>query len=449
MTVTSIISAIGNNSTIYPLLVRDLCIEAPSKILIARRENMKESREIANEATREKFIDEYGTSAIWLGGIPATEALYDKFMVKKGWSPIVNLKLFKENETVAKRNAKKAATEVKDVVVQGIEYNIEKFKNIQVKDVQDAVADLIKVKNNKGGYEKLLTGKFCAATIIPTVIMGFILPPLNFALTRKLREKKAANAANLQNSTIAATSFTALKNDTFKNFSLQDKKEVSFTGGNITSAIANLRTIDKMAISDGGLTVGRVSTSRNKEEAYVNAYRMIGSMILNFVTPVYIARGLDKLANGLFKINVNLDPLILDNKKFIDAIKENSFEMPKSKSAQDIIEFLDTKPDSLFSKFAADMKKVTYLESGYRDPRRYVDIDDMGKFMDEFKNFIKSASSSADITKFTKKAKFVKGFNILANVGISSFLLAGVLPKTQYLFNKAVTGSYLDPGLRK
>ena len=48
-----------------------------------------------------------------------------------------------------------------------------------------------------------------------------------------------------------------------------------------------------------------------------------------------------------------------------------------------------------------------------------------------------------------KKAKFVKGFNILANVGISSFLLAGVLPKTQYLFNKAVTGSYLDPGLRK
>lgn len=449
MTVTSIISAIGNNSTIYPLLVRDLCIEAPSKILIARSENMKESREIANEATREKFIDEYATSAIWLGGIPATEALYDKFMVKKGWSPIVNLKLFKESETVAKRNAKKAATEVKDIVVQGIEYNIEKFKNIQAKDVQDAVADLVKVKNNKGGYEKLLTGKFCAATIIPTVIMGFILPPLNFALTRKLREKKAANAANLQSSTIAATSFTALKNDTFKNFSLQDKKDVSFTGGNITSVIANLRTIDKMAISDGGLTIGRVSTSRNKEEAYVNAYRMIGSMILNFVTPVYIARGLDKLANGLFKINVNLDPLILDNKNFIDAIKENSFEMPKSKSAQDIIEFLDAKPDSLFSKFAADMKKVTYLESGYRDPRKYVDIEDMGKFMDEFKNFIKSASSSADITKFAKKAKFVKGFNILANVGISSFLLAGVLPKTQYLFNKAVTGSYLDPGLRK
>ena len=83
MTITSIISAIGNNSTIYPLLVRDCFIEAPSKILIARKENMKESKEIANDATRERFIDEYATSAIWLGGIPATEAVVDKFIRRK------------------------------------------------------------------------------------------------------------------------------------------------------------------------------------------------------------------------------------------------------------------------------------------------------------------------------------------------------------------------------
>ena len=44
MIVTNIISAIGNNSSIYPLLVRDCCIEAPSKILIARKENLKESK---------------------------------------------------------------------------------------------------------------------------------------------------------------------------------------------------------------------------------------------------------------------------------------------------------------------------------------------------------------------------------------------------------------------
>lgn len=407
MIVTNIISAIGNNSSIYPLLVRDCCIEAPSKILIAREENLKESKEIANDATREKIIDEYATSGIWLGGIPMVEYFSDKFISKKGYNPIVNLNLFK-----AEKNKE---------AYQGIEYNINKFKNIQAKDVQDAVQDLIKVKNNKGSFEKLLTKKFCAATIIPTIIMGFVLPKLNFALTKKIREKTAPQKA-------------------------ESKKEISFTGS-FTSQIANLRTVDKMAISDGGLTVGRVTTSRNKDEAWANAFRMIGSMILNFVTPIYIAKGLDKLANKLFNINVNLDPKILADNEFINTIKNSKVELPKSNTEKDLIDFIDNKPQALFSRFAQKTGKVSYLKSGYRDPRKFVDIKDLGKFRNEFENFIAKAKQSKNIENFARKAKFVKSANILANVGISSFLLAGVLPAATYKFIKLTTGSYSDPGL--
>lgn len=407
MIVTNIISAIGNNSSIYPLLVRDCCIEAPSKILIARKENLKESKEIANDATREKIIDEYATSGIWLGGIPMVEYFSDKFISKKGYNPIVNLNLFK-----AEKNKE---------AYQGIEYNINKFKNIQAKDVQDAVQDLIKVKNNKGSFEKLLTKKFCAATIIPTIIMGFVLPKLNFALTKKIREKKAPQKT-------------------------ESKKEISFTGS-FTSQIANLRTVDKMAISDGGLTVGRVTTSRNKDEAWANAFRMIGSMILNFVTPIYIAKGLDKLANKLFNINVNLDPKILADNEFINTIKNSKVELPKSNTEKDLIDFIDNKPQALFSRFAQKTGKVSYLKSGYRDPRKFVDIKDLGKFRNEFENFIAKAKQSKNIENFARKAKFVKSANILANVGISSFLLAGVLPAATYKFIKLTTGSYSDPGL--
>lgn len=407
MIVTNIISAIGNNSSIYPLLVRDCCIEAPSKILIARKENLKESKEIANDATREKIIDEYATSGIWLGGIPMVEYFSDKFISKKGYNPIVNLNLFK-----AEKNKE---------AYQGIEYNINKFKNIQAKDVQDAVQDLIKVKNNKGSFEKLLTKKFCAATIIPTIIMGFVLPKLNFALTKKIREKKVPQKA-------------------------ESKKEISFTGS-FTSQIANLRTVDKMAISDGGLTVGRVTTSRNKDEAWANAFRMIGSMLLNFVTPIYIAKGLDKLANRLFNINVNLDPKILADNEFINTIKNSKVELPKSNTEKDLIDFIDNKPQALFSRFAQKTGKVSYLKSGYRDPRKFVDIKDLGKFRNEFENFIAKAKQSKNIENFARKAKFVKSANILANVGISSFLLAGVLPAATYKFIKLTTGSYSDPGL--
>lgn len=424
MTVANIISAIGNNSSIYPLLVRDCCIEAPSKILIARRENMKESREIANEATREKFIDEYFTSAIWLGGIPATEKIVDKFIAKKGYNPNVNLNLFKADKS---RNKK----------FQGLEYNIKKFGSMQQKDVQEAVADLLKVKNNKVGFEKLLTKKFAAATIIPTVIMGFILPPLNFALTRKLRERKTKN---LQPQTT-----TQNQRPTIKEFT---GNKTTFTG-NLTSTIANLRTVDKMAISDGGLTVGRVSTSRNKEEAYMNAFRMIGSIILNFVTPVYIAKGLDKLANKFVGVNVNLDPLILADQNLTNAIKTGNVEIPKSGNAKVLFDFIDSKPNSFFSQSAQKMGKISYLKSGIRDPRKFVDLKDLRKFRKEFEAFVNNAKASGNINKFAQKAKYVKYFNILANIGISSFLLAGVLPKAQYEFNKLVTGSYLDPGLAK
>lgn len=431
MTITNIISAIGNNSSIYPLLVRDCCIEAPSKILIARRENSKESQIKANDATREKIIDEYATSAIWLGGIPAVEKLADKYISKKGYNPNVNIKLFGEG--------KKEGSSL----VQGIEYNIKKFSQYSNKDVQEAVADLIKVRDNKAVYEKFLTKKFAAATIIPTLIMGFVLPKLNFALTRKVKENRNTQLPL----NVPTKSFTSLNRTRFSDFYEKQNKDIAFTGG-LTSTIASLRTVDKMAISDGGLTVGRVSTSRNKEEGYANAFRMIGSMILNFVTPVYIAKGLDKLANKLFKINVNIDPLILDNEEFISAIKENKIELPKSNSPKDLMDFIDSKPNSLFSKFAQKMKKVSYLKSGIRDPRKFVDMNDLSDFKTEFESFIDSARASKNIEKFAKKAKYVKCANILANVGISSFLLAGVLPAATYKFIKLTTGSYSDPGLK-
>ncbi len=410
--ITNIISAIGNNRSVYPLILRDCGIEVPSKIYITRKENLKESKTKANDATREKFIDEYATSAVWLGGIPLVEKIYDKFIKSKGFNPNTDIKLFKEEK------------------YQGINYNIDKFKNLASEEIKD----LEKLKNNRKLIEKLTAGKFAAATLIPIAIMGFALPKLNFALTKKIKDNRKNNAE----SSVSQPSMTAFTSG----------KNVSFTG-NWVSAIANLKTVDKMAITDGGLTVGRVSTSRNRDEAYVNAFRMIGSMILNFVTPIYIAKFLDKCANKTFGLNVNLDPLIMGDKNLIQAIKENNIELPKTSEAKDLFEFIDSKPQSLFSQMASKQGKVVYLKNGIRDPRKYVDIKDLGNFRNEFESFVKSAQKSSDITKFVKKAKFVKGFNILSNVLISSALLAIALPKLQYGFNKLITGSYSDPGLRE
>ncbi len=406
MSLVNIISAIGNNSSVYPLIVRDCGIEVPSKVAMTYNQNLKDSKQMAYNATRERLIDEYGTSIIWLGGIPAMEKICNWGIKKMGYSPNVNSSLLKESSN------------------QGLKYNIEKFKNLAPNEVKE----MEKVLNNKATYQKLLAGKFILSTAIPVALMGYFLPKMNFALTDKIRKRQenSKEGVNLIKETIDSKTCSSTP---------------SFKG--ITSTLANMSTVNKMAITDGGLTVGRVGTARNKFERIEMGFKMTMMMFLNFVAPIWIAKGLDNLSNKLFKTNVNLDPMLLNDKEFLNEIKNNTLEMPKN----NIIEFLDNKPNSKFSKLCEKYAGVKYLKNEIRDPREFVDENKISKFQQEIEKFAKQAKQSGDIEKFAKKALKVKSANILANVGISSFLLAVTLPKITFILRKKITGSDAEPGL--
>lgn len=413
MTISNIISAIGNNSSVYPLIVRDCGIEVPTKIALTYNQNKKESKGIAYLAARERFLDEYATSAVWLGGIPFVGWIANKYIKARGLNPDVNLKLFKEEQGI-----------------QGIDYNIKKFKDL----APDAVKDLVKAKENKKLFEKLLAGKFIASTTIPILFMGFILPKLIFASSAKkiqnLREKEAQS----------------LKNNGQVSFLQKDKfyksKDVNFTGSWITKA-ANFSAQDKMAVTDGGYAVGRVATARNKNERYDLSFKMAGMMFLNFVAPKWIEKGLNKISG------TSLDPIMLVDKDFMTQIKEGKLQLPKSDSAKDLLDFVDNiqNKDTYFIKYAKKFEKIKMLENGIRDPREYVDLKKLGSFRNDIELFSQKLLKSENIDLFIKKAKFAKSANILTNVALSSFLLAYVLPKAQFAFRKLVTGSDLEPGL--
>lgn len=413
MTISNIISAIGNNSSVYPLIVRDCGIEVPTKIALTYNQNKKESKGIAYLAARERFLDEYATSAVWLGGIPFVGWIANKYIKARGLNPDVNLKLFKEEQGI-----------------QGIDYNINKFKDL----APDAVKDLVKAKENKKLFEKLLAGKFIASTTIPILFMGFILPKLIFASSAKkiqnLREKEAQSLKNN-----AQVSF--LQKDRF-----YKSKDVNFTGSWITKA-ANFSAQDKMAVTDGGYAVGRVATARNKNERYDLSFKMAGMMFLNFVAPKWIEKGLNKISG------TSLDPIMLADKDFMTQIKERKLQLPKSDSAKDLLDFVDNlqNKDTYFIKYAKKFEKIKMLENGIRDPREYVDLKKLGNFRNDIDLFSQKLLKSENIDLFIKKAKFAKSANIITNVALSSFLLAYVLPKAQFAFRKLVTGSDLEPGL--
>lgn len=413
MTISNIISAIGNNSSVYPLIVRDCGIEVPTKIVLTYNQNKKESKGIAYLAARERFLDEYATSAVWLGGIPFVGWIANKYIKARGLNPDVNLKLFKEEQGI-----------------QGIDYNINKFKDL----APDAVKDLVKAKENKKLFEKLLAGKFIASTTIPILFMGFILPKLIFASSAKkiqnLREKEAQSLKNN-----GQVSF--LQKDRF-----YKSKDVNFTGSWITKA-ANFSAQDKMAVTDGGYAVGRIATARNKNERYDLSFKMAGMMFLNFVAPKWIEKGLNKISG------ISLDPVMLADKDFMTQIKEGKLQLPKTDSAKDLLDFFDNiqNKDTYFIKYAKKFEKIKMLENGIRDPREYVDLKKLGNFRNDIELFSQKLLKSENIDLFIKKAKFAKSANIITNVALSSFLLAYVLPKAQFAFRKLVTGSDLEPGL--
>ncbi len=416
MTIANIISAIGNNNSVYPLIVRDCGIEVPTKIALTYNQNKKESKGIAYLAARERFLDEYAVSAVWLGGIPLVGWLCDKYIKKRGLNPKVNLKLFKEENGI-----------------QGIDYNIKKFKDI----APDAVKDLLKAKQNKKLYEKLLASKFVASTTIPILFMGFILPKLIFASSAKKIENLRKKEAQQKSS----SNISFLQKDRF-----YKQNDISFKGNWIAKA-ANFSAQDKMAVTDGGYAVGRVGTARNKNEAYDISFKMAGMMFLNFVAPKWIEKALNK-ATG-----VELDPVMLADKGFINQVKDGSIlnNLPKSDKAEDLLKFVDdiSNKDTQFIKFAKKFGKIQMLENGVRDPRAYVDIKNLSKFRNDIKTFAETAKGKSDdaFKLFVKKSRFAKSANIITNVALSSFLLAYALPKAQFKFRKWITGSDLEPGL--
>ncbi len=397
MSFVNIISAIGNNSSIYPLLIRDCGIENPIKIGLTYKQNLKDSKQMAKDAFRERTIDEYVCSAIWLGGIPVMDKICDWGIKKLGYDPRVDMNLFKESSK------------------QGLIVNIEKFKNTASKEVES----LKKVLKNKKTYEKLQAGKFVLSTAIPVFLMGYCLPKSNFALTNKIR-----------------------KEEQLKKESVRSNQNISFKGGFI-SGLANMSTVNKMAVTDGGLTVGRVGTGRNFNERLELGFKMLGMMFLNFVAPAWIARGFDGLSNKLFDTNVNLDPKILNDKEFLAQIKTGKLNLPD----ENIIDFLDKNPNGKFTQLTEKFCGVKRLENGERDPRAFVNEKNIKSFQNEIEKFVQKAKTSGDVDKFAQKALRVKSANIIANITISSILLAIGLPKLTFYLRKLITGSDAEPGL--
>lgn len=427
------ISAVGNNSSVYPLLVRDCAIEGPTKIVQNYNQTAKDSKRMAMHCAREKTIDEYATSAVWIGGVPFVEAISNKIIKKTtGMNGSVNLKLLEKNKDGNFKNP-----------LQNIQKNIEKFKD----KAPNAVKDLINVQNNVNKYKKASNKKYTAALLIPMVVMGWVIPKANFALTNYLIDKDIKNGKlkpkQEEKTQLAANTKPA--NSNFKSLnSFKQNNSINFKG--LGSTIATLSHTDKMAVTDGGLAAGRIATSRGRNEKIERAFYSVGMLVLNFVTPQYIEKGLDKATKKIFGLDTALDPKIMADKRFLVKVKNNTLKLPAKE--EEVLDFIDNNPKSILAKYAKKNKIVKFLDNGVRDPREFVDTKKLFSLSQDMKGFASQADKTkAGIRKYANNAIKAKSFNIAANVAISSVLLAVALPQAQFVLRRLISGTNVDPGL--
>ena len=69
-TVSAIFSALGNNSSIAQIAVKD-GLETVGRTAMAYKEGSKTSKKFGVLEARERLIEANATSLVWLGGIPA------------------------------------------------------------------------------------------------------------------------------------------------------------------------------------------------------------------------------------------------------------------------------------------------------------------------------------------------------------------------------------------
>lgn len=428
------ISAVGNNSSVYPLLVRDCGIEGPTKIIQNYNQTAKDSKRMAMHCAREKTIDEYATSAVWIGGVPLVENISNKIIKKRtGLNGKVNPQLLDKDKAGNFKNP-----------FQNIEINIQKFKD----KAPEAVQDLIKVQNNAEKYKKISNKKYTAALIIPMVVMGLVIPKAIFGLTNYLIEKDIKNGKLKPRNQAKPEMKPVMQaaNTNFKSLNSFKTSNPSFKG--LGSTIAALSHTDKMAVTDGGLALGRIGTARGRNEKIERAFYSAGMLVLNFVTPKYIEKGLDKATKKIFGLDTALDPKIMADKRFLVKVRNNSLKLP-SKEAE-VLDFIDNNPKSILAKYAKKNKIVKFLDNNVRDPREIVDTKKLFAMSEDMRNFAEQARKTKTkpaLIKYAKTAIKAKSFNIAANVAISSALLAVALPQAQFALRRLISGTNVDPGL--
>lgn len=406
---SKIYSTLGSNSSLVPLAIKD----------VANSMGLTAGSYITGKDVegKDRFIDEFGTQAIWLGGIPFYKKAADLTLYK----------LFKIDPKFDPRNLTSLKNMKKEDAEEFIKTLLEKTPEHLKKNVKKAIDNPKLVKN-------LSLIKFGISTALAiATYMGLTKYRQHFRMAeeiQQLKEEQAKTAKNMPKQELKIP-------QAFEGVHGKKNKNVAFTGG-LQDFMFN--PVKNLMLLDGAITEERLRSSESKQEFINYSIKEGGTWtFMYFAGPLFQKffekHAKDKVGNPL---PINLDSRIIESKELHQSLGsgtlKQSLEDFNTKCANasdvDIYKFIHNNQDNEIVKMAkkADIIKIDKSSKNI-DTRAFIDIKDfkdlkdrLAKVLEASENAVSKAVKSDDkvdaLDKFMKEIKHAKRMAIFKNMGI-------------------------------
>lgn len=446
----------SKGDALIPILLLEACVTGGRTYEAYKRGGYVEARERGTEETL--------GAVFWIGGVPAFNKLGD----------VVGKKFLG----------------VRDV-------NFDVGKDSVRKPFENYLQKMPKLTEKQLAAFKFT--KIAASIVLSNAVIGFIVPKLNQAITRKYQ--------------------CTLENLDKKREQSKNNKNPNFKGGGIQTLLSLTHNFEndsryKLLSSDAGIAGGRAINARNKHERREALFRDLASIYFYMFCKNHIASMFNYLQDGR---STRIDPAsvgILDN-HLKDNLKEKSYSAEEFERAvmgdknavvpekvqkeikngiitlEDFRKAVeDTKLREIAQKMSELQPKVKdvaiitseqvkdiYTGGLINDPNmlkkvfeKYSsgksiqttayypekDLRDLkGRMHDYIIDIIKKAKSAGEnidskiLTRANKMNLAKNAFNLTTGLAVSACFLATIIPKVQYWITQKTTGENKFPGVQK
>ncbi len=412
----------NNNDSILPMTVKDTI----SNCAIVATYKSKGGKDDA----RERAIEEFGTGAVWLFGIPTIKAIINKTVY-----PLLNLKSEFDIRLLKKED------EIKNI--------LNNSNNASVKEIADVFNNLDKqnpiLKNftNKSLYKGLFLSKFEISTIASAILLSKIIK-YKQKTTKNRIEKEIETKKNQIQYNREFLGKKVKNSNVYNIFKGNKDKNVSFTGA---LDLFMYNPIANTSILDGVITTTRLKEARHgerKEVALKEAFQIF--FIYAIAKPTQML--FEKIGRKL-KVPVELDPNVIFSKEAKDEIKKASQYIKQNGlnklNENELLNKIYTTNDvknpliQLLAKngnieLAKNQKSINYL--------KYVDEKELKKTI----NNILEANKNVD--KNLKGMKAYKAISVLSNIAIGALAMGVLQPMVNIAMRKLLNnGDNRNPAI--